>query len=151
MIISIDIPKGTLTMQQWKNPTSTISDQTIANLKAQLVRNEVVSVKMPKFMSWLDAYDEPIGDIDMMEDKLDNPSPQSTPQVLLSFEVYTPPVTYPEEVEETIGIPTEGKPLDHTKLEDLGFNTCSHDLFISSREISSVDELEPQLYLIFHP
>ncbi|GJQ91164.1 hypothetical protein Tco_0002303 [Tanacetum coccineum] len=32
-------------------------------------------------------------------------SPQSTPQVLPSFEENTPPVTYPEEVEETLGIP----------------------------------------------
>ncbi|GJX35251.1 hypothetical protein Tco_0246808 [Tanacetum coccineum] len=44
----------------WKTPTSTISDQTIANLKAQLVENEVVRVMIPKCMSWLDAYDEPI-------------------------------------------------------------------------------------------
>ncbi|GKB46316.1 hypothetical protein Tco_0897069 [Tanacetum coccineum] len=87
------------------------------------------------------AYDEPICDI---EDKVDNPSPQSTPQVLLSFEVYTPPVTYPKEVEEAIGIPMEVEPLDHTKLEDLGLNTFSHDLFPSSREFPSVDELEPQ-------
>ncbi|GJR45282.1 hypothetical protein Tco_1313385 [Tanacetum coccineum] len=33
---------------------------------------EIVMVKIPKFMSWLDAYEEPIGDI---EDKEDNPSP----------------------------------------------------------------------------
>ncbi|GJW89452.1 retrovirus-related pol polyprotein from transposon TNT 1-94 [Tanacetum coccineum] len=105
--------------KQWKNPTSTISEQTIANLKAQLVGNEVVRVKIP--------------------------SPQSTPQVLPSFEVYTPPVTHPEEVDETIGIPIEVELLDHTKLDDLGLNTCSHDLFLSSREIPSVDEPEPQL------
>ncbi|GKC46150.1 hypothetical protein Tco_1063872 [Tanacetum coccineum] len=100
--------------KQWKNPTSTISDQTIANSKAQLVENEVVRVMIPKCMSWLDAYDDPIGD---MEDKEDNLSPQR--------------------------IPMEVEPLDHTKLEDLGLNTCSHDLFLSSREIPSVDELEP--------
>ncbi|GJW55578.1 hypothetical protein Tco_0099663 [Tanacetum coccineum] len=44
--------------KQWKTPTSTISDQTIANLKTQLVENEVVRVKIPKCMAWLD--DEPI-------------------------------------------------------------------------------------------
>ncbi|GJT66076.1 putative reverse transcriptase domain-containing protein [Tanacetum coccineum] len=32
---------------QWKNPTSTISDQSIANLKAQIVGNEMVNVKIP--------------------------------------------------------------------------------------------------------
>ncbi|GJX55221.1 putative reverse transcriptase domain-containing protein, partial [Tanacetum coccineum] len=69
---------------------------------------------------------------------------QNSPQVLPSFEVYTPPVTYLEEVEETIGIQMEVKPLDETQLEDLGLNTCSHDLFPSSREFSSIDEPEPQ-------
>ncbi|GKE83989.1 hypothetical protein Tco_1557731 [Tanacetum coccineum] len=61
--------------KQWKTPTSTISDQTIKNLKDHLVGNEVVRVKIPKCMSWLDAYDEPVGDLDMMEDKIDNPRP----------------------------------------------------------------------------
>ncbi|GJY36259.1 hypothetical protein Tco_0421637 [Tanacetum coccineum] len=46
--------------KQWKNPTSTILDQTIANLKAHLVENEVVRVMIPKCMSWLDSYDEHI-------------------------------------------------------------------------------------------
>ncbi|GKE85017.1 hypothetical protein Tco_1558759 [Tanacetum coccineum] len=127
--------------KQWKNLTSTISDQTIANLKAQLVENEVVCVMIPKCMAWLD--DEPIGDLDMMENKMKNPSPQSTPQVLPLFEVYTLPVTHLEEVEETIGIPIEVEPLDHMKLEDLSLNTNTHDLFLSSKGFLSVDELEP--------
>ncbi|GJR69444.1 hypothetical protein Tco_0015509 [Tanacetum coccineum] len=110
---------------------------------------EIVMVKMPKCMSWL-AYDEPIGDLGMMEDKVDNPSPQSTLQALPSFNVYTPPVTHPEEVEETIGIPMEVEPLDHMKVDDLCLNTCSHDLFSKSKEFPSVDEPEPQLYPIFH-
>ncbi|GKB11360.1 hypothetical protein Tco_0845283 [Tanacetum coccineum] len=99
---------------------------------------------IPKCMSWLDAYDEPIGDI---EDKVDN----STPQVLSSFKVYTPPVTYTEEVEETIGISMEVEPLDHIKLEDLGFNTCNHDIPLISREIPSVDEPKTQLLPNFLP
>ncbi|GJW13596.1 hypothetical protein Tco_0017729 [Tanacetum coccineum] len=131
-----------------KTPTSTISDQTIANFKAQLVENEVVRVMIPKCMSWLDAYDEPIGD---MEDKVDNPSPQSTLQVLPSFEVYTPPVTYPKEVDETLGTPIEVEPLDEKQLEDLGLNTCNHDISLSSREVSSFNELEPQLLPNFSP
>ncbi|GJW99265.1 hypothetical protein Tco_0183179, partial [Tanacetum coccineum] len=47
-------------------------------------------------------------------------------------------------VDETIGILMEVEPLDHTKLEDLGLNTCNHDIPLSSREIPSVDEPEPQ-------
>ncbi|GKA66802.1 hypothetical protein Tco_0766610 [Tanacetum coccineum] len=78
-------------------------------------------------------------------------NPQSSPQVFPSFEVYTPPVTYLEEVEDTTGIPMEVEPLDHMKLEDLGLNTYSHDVFLSSREIPSVDELEPQLLPNFSP
>nr|GEV37398.1 ribonuclease H-like domain-containing protein [Tanacetum cinerariifolium] len=72
-------------------------------------------------------------------------------QVLPSFEENTSLVTYPDEVEEIIGIPIEVEPLDHTKIKDLGLNTCSHDIFLSSREILSVDELEPQLLPNFSP
>nr|GEV41170.1 hypothetical protein [Tanacetum cinerariifolium] len=61
-----------------------------------------------------------------------------------SFEVYTQPVSYPDEVEEIIGIPMEVKPLDETQLEDLCLNTCNHNIPISSREILSFDESEPQ-------
>ncbi|GKA06680.1 hypothetical protein Tco_0685904 [Tanacetum coccineum] len=84
-------------------------------------------------------------------DKVDNPCPQSTPRVLSSFEVYAPPVTYPEEVDKTIGILMKLEPLDHTKLDDLGLNTCNHDIPLSSREIPSVDEPEPQLLPKFSP
>ncbi|GKB06225.1 hypothetical protein Tco_0834458 [Tanacetum coccineum] len=77
-------------------------------------------------------------------DKVENPDPQSTPKVLPLFEEYTPPATYPEEVEETLGIPIEVEPLDETPLEDLGLNTCNHDIPLSSREIPSIDEPEPQ-------
>ncbi|GJY01228.1 hypothetical protein Tco_0359380 [Tanacetum coccineum] len=83
-------------------------------------------------------------DLDMMEDKVDNPSPQSTPQVLPSFEVYTPPVTYPKEVEETLGTPIKVEPLEETQFEDLGLNTCNHDIPLCSREVSISDEPEPQ-------
>ncbi|GJU77896.1 hypothetical protein Tco_1274966 [Tanacetum coccineum] len=73
-------------------------------------------------------------------DEMDNPSPQ----VLSSFEVYTPPITYPKEGEETLGTSMEVYPLDQTQLEDVGLNTCIHDLSFSSREVPSFDELEPQ-------
>ncbi|GJU38936.1 hypothetical protein Tco_1191893 [Tanacetum coccineum] len=96
---------------------------------------------IPKCMSWLDAYDEPIGDI---EDKVDNLSPQSTPQVLSSFEEYTPPVTYPKEVEETLGTPIEVEPLHEPPLEDLGLNTYDHDIPLSPKEVPSFDETNPQ-------
>ncbi|GKE88291.1 hypothetical protein Tco_1565766, partial [Tanacetum coccineum] len=77
-------------------------------------------------------------------DKVENPNPQSTPQVPPSFEETTPPVTYPKEVEETLGIPMQVEPLDEPQLEDLGLNTCNHNIPLSSREIPSFDEPKPQ-------
>ncbi|GJY68595.1 hypothetical protein Tco_0471577 [Tanacetum coccineum] len=38
----------------------------------------------------------------------------------------------------------EVEPFDQTQLEDLGLNTCSHDLSLSSWKVPSVDEPEPQ-------
>ncbi|GJR14547.1 retrovirus-related pol polyprotein from transposon TNT 1-94 [Tanacetum coccineum] len=93
--------------KEWDNPPNIISEQELANLKAQakrLFRNE-------KFLP--------------------------------SFEENTPPVTYPNEVEEIIGILIEVEPLDETPLEDLGLNTCNHDIPLSSRKIPIFDEPEP--------
>ncbi|GJZ32167.1 hypothetical protein Tco_0577603 [Tanacetum coccineum] len=123
----------------FQNPPNIIYEHKEASLRAQakqLFGNENIWVKMHPCIAW---------------DKVDNPSPQSTPQVLPSFKVYTPPVTYPEEVDETIGIPMEVEPLDHRKLEDLGLNTYNHDIPLSSREIPSVDEPKPQLLPNFSP
>ncbi|GJW09662.1 hypothetical protein Tco_1575489 [Tanacetum coccineum] len=114
--------------KEWDNPPNIISEQEVTNLKAQAKRlfgNENF---------W----------VEMACDKVENPNPQSTPQVLLSLEENTPPVTYPDEVKETIGIPIEVEPLDETPLEDLGLNTCNHDIPLSSREVPSFDESEPQ-------
>ncbi|GJS39574.1 zinc finger, CCHC-type containing protein [Tanacetum coccineum] len=41
------------------------------------------------------------------------------------------------------GIPIEVESLDETPLEDLGLNTCNHDIPLSSREIPSFDKPEP--------
>ncbi|GJW84719.1 hypothetical protein Tco_0157864 [Tanacetum coccineum] len=47
-------------------------------------------------------------------------------------------------VEMHRGIPIEVEPLDETPLENLGLNTCNHDIPINSKEIPSIDEPEPQ-------
>ncbi|GJR83521.1 hypothetical protein Tco_0154306 [Tanacetum coccineum] len=78
-------------------------------------------------------------------DKVENLDPQSTPQVLPLFEEYTLPVAYLEEVEETLGTPMKVEPLKETQLEDLGWNTCNHDIPLSFREVPIFDEPEPQL------
>ena len=87
---------------------------------------------------------EDIGDLDTRNDEVDKISSQSTPQVLPSFEAHTPHVTYPEEVEETIGTQIEVEPLDQTQLEEICLNTCNHNLSFSSKEVPSFDEPEPQ-------
>ncbi|GKB16771.1 hypothetical protein Tco_0850694 [Tanacetum coccineum] len=113
-------------------PKRLFSKQEVENLKAQAKRlfgNENVWVEIHRGIAW---------------DMVEKPNPQSTPQVLLSFEENTPLVTYPDEVEEIIGIPIEVEPLDETPLEDLGLNTCNHDIPLSSREIPNFDEPEPQ-------
>ncbi|GJU16233.1 hypothetical protein Tco_1144199 [Tanacetum coccineum] len=71
---------------------------------------------------------------------MENLNPQRTPQVIPLFEEYTSLVTYPEEVEDTLGIPMEVEPLEETQLEDLGLNTCNHDIPLSSREVPIFDE-----------
>nr|GEU66570.1 hypothetical protein [Tanacetum cinerariifolium] len=58
-------------------------------------------------------------------------------------EVYTPPVTYPDEVEEIIRTPIEVEPLNETKLKEVGLN-CNHNTLLSSREVPSFDRSEPQ-------
>nr|GEY08984.1 MAK10-like protein [Tanacetum cinerariifolium] len=73
-----------------------------------------------------------------------DPDPQSTPQVHPSCEENTPPMTYPDEVEEIIEILIEVEHLNETPLEDLGLNTCNYDIPLSSREIPNFDEPEPQ-------
>nr|GEU53317.1 hypothetical protein [Tanacetum cinerariifolium] len=146
-------------MYSYEQPSclgSTFVDDMIELPKSQPKRTynedlkcEIVMVKVPKCMEWLD--DEPIGDLDTMKDKAKKSKPTKYPTSPPSFEVYTPPVTYRKDVEETIGIPVEIEPLDHMKLEDLGSNTNTHDLFLSFKGFFSVDEPEPQLLPNFHP
>nr|GEW65642.1 ribonuclease H-like domain-containing protein [Tanacetum cinerariifolium] len=69
--------------------------------------------------------------------------PESTIQTLLSFEEYTPPMAYPEEVEKTLGTPIEVEPLNETKLEEVGFN-YNHNTPLSYMEVPSFDKPEPQ-------
>ncbi|GJZ38337.1 hypothetical protein Tco_0584528 [Tanacetum coccineum] len=103
----------------------------------------MVRVHVPKCMAWLD-YDEHVDRLSTIDNEVGVTSPESTTQTLPSFEEYTPPVTYPEEVEKTIGSLIEVEPLDETKLEDLGLNTCNHDIPLSNKEVPSFDEPEPQ-------
>nr|GEV93058.1 hypothetical protein [Tanacetum cinerariifolium] len=76
-------------------------------------------------------------------DKVEKLNPQCTPQAQLSFEETTPPVTYPEEVQKTLGNPIEVEPLNEAKLEEVGLN-CNHNTPLSSREVPSFDKPEPQ-------
>ncbi|GKC55689.1 hypothetical protein Tco_1083287, partial [Tanacetum coccineum] len=113
-------------------------------LQRQSFQATASEISVDGVRSSINAYDEPIGSLGMMNNEVGNTSPQSTAQILPSFKEYTSLVTYPEEVEETLGTPMEEEPLDHTKLDDVGLNTYNHDIPLSSREVSSFDELEPQ-------
>ncbi|GJS16495.1 hypothetical protein Tco_0410967 [Tanacetum coccineum] len=121
IITSTNIPKWTLTLQQtgtlgslsgeeawetienftqgqkeWDNPPKHYFEHEIENLKVHVKRlfgNKNVWVEMHRNIAW---------------DKVENLNLQNTPQVPPSFEEATPPVTHPEEVDETIGTPIEG-------------------------------------------
>nr|GEY18226.1 hypothetical protein [Tanacetum cinerariifolium] len=53
-------------------------------------------------------------------------------------------MTYPDEVEEIVGILIEVEPLHGPTIEVIGLNTYNHDISLSSREVSSFDETKPQ-------
>ncbi|GJW71070.1 hypothetical protein Tco_0127987 [Tanacetum coccineum] len=129
-------------IKKCSNPTSAISDETIANPNAQIVGDDMVRVQVPRCMAWLD-YDEHVDSLSTMDNEVGVTSPESTTQTLPSFEEYTPPVTYPEEVEKTLGTPIEVEPLNKTKLEEVGLN-CNHNTPLSSREVPSFYEPKPQ-------
>nr|GFA15959.1 hypothetical protein [Tanacetum cinerariifolium] len=99
-------------------------------------------VHVPRCIAWLD-YDEHVDSLSTMDNEVGVTSPESTTQTLLSFDEYTPPVTYPKEVEKTLGTPIEVEPLNETKLEEVGLN-CNHKTLLSSREVPSFDRPEPQ-------
>ncbi|GKB56297.1 hypothetical protein Tco_0912483 [Tanacetum coccineum] len=101
------------------NPTSTISNETIANPNAQIVGDDMVRVQVPRCMTWLN-YDEHVDSLSTMDNEVTVTSPKSTIQTLPSFEEYTSPVTYLEEVEKTLGTSIEVEPLNETKLEEVG-------------------------------
>ncbi|GJV06194.1 hypothetical protein Tco_1343850 [Tanacetum coccineum] len=124
------------------NPTSAISDETIANPNVKIVKDDMVRVQVPRCMAWLD-YDEHVDSLSTMDNEVEVTSPESTTQTLPSFEEYTPPVTYSKEVENTLGTPIEVEPLNETKLEEVGLN-CNHNTPLSSKEVPSFDGSEPQ-------
>ncbi|GJT53935.1 hypothetical protein Tco_0988989 [Tanacetum coccineum] len=129
-------------IKKCSNPTSVISDETIANPNAQIVRDDMVRVQVPRCMAWLN-YDKHVDSLSTMDNKVGITSPESTIQTLPSIEEYTPPVTYPGEVEKTLVTPIEVEPLNKTKLEEIGLNG-NHNTPFSSREVPSFDEPEPQ-------
>ncbi|GJV07296.1 hypothetical protein Tco_1344952 [Tanacetum coccineum] len=102
----------------------------------------MVRVLVPRCMAWLD-YDEHVDSLSTMDNEVGVTNPESTTQTLPSFEKYTPSVTYPEEVEKTLGTPIEVEHLNETKLEGVGLN-CNHNTPLISREVPSFDRPEPQ-------
>nr|GEY33280.1 hypothetical protein [Tanacetum cinerariifolium] len=124
------------------NLKNVISDETISNPNAQIVMDDMVRVQVPRCMAWLD-YDEHVDSLSTIDNEVGVTIPKSTTQTLPSFEEYTPPVTYPKEVEKTLGTPIEVEPLNKTKPEEVGLN-YNHNTPFSSREVLSFDGPEPQ-------
>ncbi|GJZ08868.1 hypothetical protein Tco_0543151 [Tanacetum coccineum] len=124
------------------NPTSAISDEIIANPNAQIVGDDMVRVLVPRCIAWLD-YDKHVDSLSTMDNEVGVTRPESTTQTLPSFKEYTLPVTYPKEVEKTLGTPIEVEPLNEKKLEEVGLN-CNHNTPLSSREVPSFNGPEPQ-------
>ncbi|GKB19085.1 hypothetical protein Tco_0853008 [Tanacetum coccineum] len=128
------------------NPTTTAS-QDIANTSASKGDLRKFSdigawVLVPSCMAWLN-YDEHVDSLSTLDNEVGVTSLESTTQTLPSFKEYTPPVTYPEDVEKTLGTPIEVEPLNKTKLEGIGLN-CNHNTPISYWEVPSFDKPEPQ-------
>ncbi|GJW97233.1 hypothetical protein Tco_0179041 [Tanacetum coccineum] len=119
-----------------------ISDETLANPNAQIFGDDMVRVQVPRCMAWLD-YDKHVDSLSTMGNEVGATSSESTIQTLPSFEEYTPSMTYPEEVEKTLGTLIEAEPLNKTKLKEVGLN-CNHNTPFSSREVPSFDGPEPQ-------
>nr|GEV78294.1 hypothetical protein [Tanacetum cinerariifolium] len=107
-----------------------------------MVRDDMVRVQVPRCMAWLN-YDEHVDSLSMMDTKVGVTSPESTTPTLPSFEEYTSLVTYPEQVEKTLGTSIKVEPLNDTKLEDVGLNR-NHNTPLGSREVPSFDKSEPQ-------
>ncbi|GJZ30887.1 hypothetical protein Tco_0575934 [Tanacetum coccineum] len=128
--------------KKYSNPIGVIFDETIANPNAQIVGDDMVRVHVPKCMEWLN-HDEHVDSLSTMDNEVEVTIPENTIQTLLSFEEYTPPVTYPEEVEKTLGTPIEVEPLNETKLEEVGLK-CNHTTPLSSSQVPSFEKPEPQ-------
>ncbi|GKB86902.1 hypothetical protein Tco_0959174 [Tanacetum coccineum] len=108
------------------NPTNAISDETMANLNAQIVGDDMVRVQVPRCMAWLN-YDEHVDSLSTMDNEVGVTSPRSTMQTPSSSEEYTPPVTYPKEVEKTLGTPIEGSSyLDKPEPTTTTIPNCYH-------------------------
>ncbi|GJV48605.1 hypothetical protein Tco_1438817 [Tanacetum coccineum] len=61
------------------NPTTAISDETIANPYAQIVRDDMVRVHVPRCMAWLD-YDEYVDSLSTMDNEVLEEDPEEDPE-----------------------------------------------------------------------
>nr|GEY40245.1 ribonuclease H-like domain-containing protein [Tanacetum cinerariifolium] len=120
-------------------PINYAADGRLRKLRLEVAWETIEDLARYEEEGWNDPVIQEEGSLDY-----ENPDIEYTLQVIPSFEENAPPVTYPDKVEETIGLPIEVEPLDETPLEDLGLNTCNHDIPLSSGEIISFEESKPQ-------
>ncbi|GJS47905.1 retrovirus-related pol polyprotein from transposon TNT 1-94 [Tanacetum coccineum] len=89
--------------------------------------DDMVRVQAPRCMAWLD-YVEHKDCLSMIDNDVGITSPKSTTQTLPLFEEYTLPVTYPGEVENTLGTLIEEMFGDDWGLESKEFSSLGEEL-----------------------
>ncbi|GJX30605.1 hypothetical protein Tco_0238684 [Tanacetum coccineum] len=136
------------------------SSEVTQRLKERIKENENKPKKIKKITRYPDTEDlEPLNDHKFLE-TLTKEVPSNTPKIVSPKSLCvkhvctilpSPPLVRestfgfkPDDVEEIIGIPIEVERLDEIPLEDVGLNTCNHDIPLSSREILNFDVSEPQ-------
>ncbi|GJY14347.1 hypothetical protein Tco_0384769 [Tanacetum coccineum] len=75
--------------KKYSNPTSAISGETIANLNAQIVGDDMVRVQVPRCMAWLD-YDEHVDSLSMMDNEVEPLNETKLEEVGLNYNHNTP-------------------------------------------------------------
>ncbi|GJW00718.1 MAK10-like protein [Tanacetum coccineum] len=89
-------------------------------------------MEVPRCMAWLD-YGKHVDSLSTMDNEVGVISPESTTHPLPSFEEYIPPVTYPEEVEKTLGTLIEEMFYDDWRLEYKEVSPLGEELSLFDR------------------
>ncbi|GKB06724.1 hypothetical protein Tco_0834957 [Tanacetum coccineum] len=102
-------------------------------------RRTTLATREPRCMAWLD-YDEHVDSLSTIDNEVGVTSPKSTAQTLPSFEECTPLVTYPEEVEKTLGtdrVPSFDGPEPQPLLNSLSLDVSLGEVIFDEKRLGS--------------